>query len=164
MFVNVILDTWTKCGNEGIKICWERPMGLTLKPFTCLFFHLGSTLKSIPSAAFFAAHWTAKGQTRCMLSEGGGSCHGRPGRYQSRISRLCLDDRTLPASPSLLSVHRHPPASVSWQPAQHDNRTTKGEEVSAVSFLNHTSWVANITICPLTTFSCENHVKITSKF
>lgn len=43
-----------------------------------------------------------------MLSGGGGSCHGRPGRYQEGIGRLCLDDRTLPVSPSLLSVHRRP--------------------------------------------------------
>lgn len=85
----------------------------------------------------FAAHWTAKGQTRCMLSGGGCSCHGRPGRYQDGISRLCLDDRIPPASPSLLSVHGRPSASVSWQPAQHDNRTTKGDEAPAVSTLNH---------------------------
>lgn len=94
--------------------------------------------------------WTAKGQTRGMLSVGGGSCHGRPGRYRyARISRLCLDDRTLPASLSLLSIHRLPSVSMSWQPAQHDNRTTKGDETSAVSNLNHKL------------VSCHHHIKFT---
>lgn len=75
---------------------------------------------------FFLVFWvdleelSLPGQTRCMLSGGGGSCHGRPGRYQDRISRLCLGDRTLSASQSL-SVHRRPSLTVSWLPAQHDN-------------------------------------------
>lgn len=72
-----------------------------------------------------------------MLSGGGGSCHGRPGHYQDGISQLCLDDRTGPVSPSLLSVHKRPSGLLSQQAVQHDNRTTKGDEASAVRILNH---------------------------
>lgn len=121
---DLILDIWTKFDRNGVKVQWVWLWGIFV---TCV------DLEENSLCCLFSAHWAAKGQTRCTLSGGGGSGHGRPGRYQEGISRLCLDDRTLPASLSLLSVHRRPSASVSCQPAQHDNRTKTGDEASAVN-------------------------------
>lgn len=53
--------------------------------------------------------------------KGGGadSCHGRPGCYRDRISRLCLGDTILSAALSP-SVHRRPSLHVSWLADDHD--------------------------------------------
>lgn len=128
---DVRLHTQTHCGRKGVQTVEED---LRVSLLFLLVFPSRVDLDELSLRCLFAAHWTGKGQTSCMLSGAGCSRHGRPGRDQDGISRLCLDDRTPPASPSL---QRRPSASASWQPAQHDNRTTKGDEASAVSTWNH---------------------------
>lgn len=89
---------------KGVKTAEEDPQAY-LEP--CFSFS-GRPWGAIPLLPLPAARWTVTGQTRSMLSAGGGSCHGQPGRYQDGISGLCLDDK----APHCVPVTaEHPQAS-----------------------------------------------------
>lgn len=141
---HILLSNMTNMCQKRCRNCWGI-LSLTLEPFAASF-SFWVDLEEPSLCCLFTAHWTAKGQTRCMLSEGGGSCHSRPGCYQDGISRLCLDDRTACVSITAVSTGV-------FRPRCHDSQLSmtigqlKGTS-RLLSAVKTKSWAPAINICP----------------